>query len=298
LTFQAVRLDNPWARNPHYRKHGGIVKKGWLIGCGIAGILGVVVCAGVGYLIYQGVALAFTLTQPVVDASDTFLGLVGQGKTAEAYAATASGFRAQHDEASFTAAAKQVGLTDYASVSWNTRNRTNDEGNVAGTVTTKQGGTTPIAIQLVNEGGSWRVVTVRYGGVELADVMKSVAQKAVPADEELRRLATETLLDFNQAVKAGDFTAFHGKVSAPLQQKFTAQQLQDSFQEFIDKKIDIDGIKDVAPQLDAPAAINNAGVLTVKGHYPTRPNQVRFALEYVREAAGWKLLSINVKVGE
>jgi len=143
------------------------MKKGWLIGCGVAGVVGLLLCGG---LIYLGVTAIFALTKPVVDASDGFLGLLGQGKTADAYAAAASGLRAQMSEADFTAAVKQVGLDDYASASWNSRSINNQEGAVEGAVTSKKGGTTPTAIRLVYEQGVWKVVGVRYGDVELTDV--------------------------------------------------------------------------------------------------------------------------------
>ena len=145
-------------------KIGAAMKKGWLIGCGVA-ILVIALCAGLGTMFVAGI---FGLTQPVVDASNEFLALLGQGKIGEAYASTADGFRAQQDESSFTAAVKQLGLTEYASASWQSREINNNEGSVEGTVTTKGGGTKPIAIRLVKENGKWKVVSVRYGGVDLA----------------------------------------------------------------------------------------------------------------------------------
>jgi hypothetical protein len=146
------------------------MKKGWLIGCGVAGVVVLVLCGGLVGLIYYGVTEVFALTKPVVDASDDFLSLLGQGKTAEAYASAASGFRAQMSETDFTAAVKKVGLDDYASASWSNRNINNQEGSVEGAITSKKVGATPAAIRLVYEQGTWKVVSVRYGGVELTDV--------------------------------------------------------------------------------------------------------------------------------
>src|SRR5262245_14267630 len=94
------------------------MKKRSLIGCGIAGILGIGACAGLVALLVGGV---FALTRPVVDASEQFLVLLGQGRIAEAYASAADSFRAQQDEASFAVAVKQLGLGDFSSVSWHSR---------------------------------------------------------------------------------------------------------------------------------------------------------------------------------
>src|SRR5262249_49717206 len=183
------------------------MKTGWWIGGGTAGILGMGLCAGLGALFVGGI---FALTQPVVDASEQFLALLGQGKIAEAYASAADGFRAQQDEATFTGAVKQLGLTDYSAVSWHNRQVENQEGTAEGTVTTKSGGTKPVSIRLVREGGKWTVVGVRYGGVELVTLN---ARPPVPPAAELERMVAEALLGFNQAVRARDFTAFYGQLS-------------------------------------------------------------------------------------
>jgi hypothetical protein len=157
------------------------MKAGWLIGCGIAGVLGVGLCAGLVALFVVGI---FALTRPVVDASEQFLALLGRGQIAEAYASAADGLRAQQDEASFTGAVHQLGLTEYSSASWHSREIENQYGTAEGTVTTKSGGTKPVFVRLVWEGGKWAVVGVRYGGVDLMTVK---APPPVPPAAELER---------------------------------------------------------------------------------------------------------------
>jgi hypothetical protein len=288
-----------------------------LIGCGIAAVLGIGLAVGLGVVLVRA---ALAMTQPVVDSSEQFLALLGQGKTAEAYASTADGFRAQQDEASFTAAVKQLGLTDYSTVSWHSRQFENQEGAVEGTLTTKQSGTRPVVVRLVQEGGTWKVLGVRYGGVDLAamkvppplppeadvkrnDVAVPPAVRVqhptpVPPEAELERMVAEALLDFNQAVRAKDFTALYGKVSDELKKVTTPELMRQAFQEFLDKDVDISPINGLKPRLAPPAAINGRGVLAVEGHYATRPSPVRFRLQYVEEHDGWKLTTIWVGVGK
>ena len=110
------------------------------------------------------------MSQPVADVSEDFLALISQGEVAEAYASASEGFRAEQDEASFTQAVKQLGLTDYSSVSWDSRQVENREATVEGIVTTKGRGTYLVSIRLVYEGGRWAVAGVRYRGVELAAI--------------------------------------------------------------------------------------------------------------------------------
>ena len=268
------------------------MRKRWLIGFAIAGCLGIGLCVGLGVLFVGGI---FALTRPVVDESEKFLTLLGEEKIAEAYASTADGFRAQQNETSFTEAVRQLSLTDYASVSWHNRQIENDEGAAEGIVTTKSGQTKPVSIRLVREGGKWSVVGVRYGGVELASIK---APSPAPPKEELERMAAEALLSFNQAVHARDFTAFYRQLSEVWKKETTPQRLQTSFQEFLDKNVDIGPIKDVKPQLASLAVVNDRGKLMVAGHYPTQPSQVRFKLEYANERSCWKLTGIAVSVGE
>ncbi|HEY1375771.1 MAG TPA: hypothetical protein VGF55_03220 [Gemmataceae bacterium] len=260
------------------------MKKTLLIVGGAAAVLGGGLVLFVGGL--------FALTRPVVDASEQFLALLGQGRVAEAYASAAGGLRARQDEASFAAAVKQLGLGDFASVSWHSRQIENDNGTADGTVTTKGGGTRPVSVRLVRESGRWAVVGLRYGLVELESV------RPMPPTAETERMAADALLAFNGAVRAKDFTAFYGTLADVWKKQTAPQQLQATFREFIDKDIDIGAIKGTKPRLAPPPAVNDKGVLVVAGEYPTRPAPVRFELEYVPERGGWKLMGISLSVGK
>jgi len=256
----------------------------WIVVGGISA-MGLLACLGV--VLVAGI---FALTRPVVDASEQFLGLLGQGKTAEAYALTAEGFRAQQDEASFAGAVKQVGLTEYVSASWHSRQIDNNEGSTEGTVTTKSGTTKPVSLHLVKERGKWAVVSVRYGGLELAS-------PTLPSKAEVERMVAESLLGFNDAVRSKNFVPFYGKLSELWKKQTTPERLQKTFQEFVDKGIDIGPIKNLTPHVSPSPALNDRGVLQVAGRYPTQPSQVRFELEYAQERGHWKLFGISVEVG-
>src|SRR5439155_15954864 len=93
-------------------------------------------------------------------------------------------------------------------------------------------------------------------------------------------------------------TAFYGMLADLWKKETTPQRLQKTFQEFLDKDIDIGAIKDVKPRVAPPTAVNDKGVLVVAGHYPTQPFRVRFELEYARERGGWKLTGIAASVGK
>lgn len=256
---------------------------------GIVCIMAIGLCVFTGFLVFS----VKTMTQPVVAASEQFLVLLAEGKTDEAYASTADSFRGQLDEASFRTAVRRLGLTEYASASWHNRRFHNQEGAVEGTVTTKNGGAKPVSIQLVHEDSEWKVIAVRYGGVDLG---AAKAPLPVPTSTELERMTTDALLDLNEAALSGEFTALHGTLSDLWKHQITPQQLQAHFQELVDLQLDIGVIRNVKPQFSTPPEVNDLGLLVVAGHYPTQPSRLTFKLEYLPELGTWKLAGIAVRV--
>jgi hypothetical protein len=134
-------------------------RKAWLICGGVVLVLGL--CAGVvviGFISLFG--WVFAATREAAEAADQFLALVAQDKMAEAYNSSAAGLRVRQSQEAFAADVKRLGLLDYASSSWPVRNIVNDEAKLEGTITTKSGGTIPLTVTLVKEGGTWRVLSL------------------------------------------------------------------------------------------------------------------------------------------
>jgi hypothetical protein len=263
----------------------------WVIGCCVAAFLGTGFIVAAVVFVVVGV---FVLTRPLVDTSEQFLVLLGQGKSAEAYALTASSFRAVRDESSFTRAAQELGLTECSSVSWHNRQIRNQDGLAEGTVRTSNGSSMPVFVQLTRENGKWVIVGLSYGGRELT----SAGRPPVPGGEELQGMVAEALLEFNRAVQSKDFTAFYDRLSLVWKKQTSPERLAQDFKVFIDKQIDIGPIKNFKPQM-APATIkDDDGMLVVTGHYATEPEQVRFELEYSHEGSNWRLSGISVRFGK
>src|SRR5262245_31699970 len=237
---------------------------GWIA----ASVLGIGLCTAAGVLF---VGKIFAMTQPVVDASEQFLALLGKGQFAEAFASTAESFRAQQDEAAFTKAVKQLDLFNYSSVSWHSRQIDNQEGTAEGTVINNTGTVKPITVRLIHEGSKWAVVGVRYGGIDLVSISSKMR---VPHMAEREQMVTEALLNFNQAMQQKDFTAVHATLSETWKKEITPKQLQRAFQEFIDQEINIGPIKDLKPRLMPRPLINDKDMLVVTGSYATQPSQV------------------------
>lgn len=115
-------------------------------------------CLGFLSLAVSILALVMALTRPVVEAGETFLGQLSQGKFHEAYTGLAPSSQKQLDEARFKDYAVACKVDQYASASWSSRKIENDRGYLSGRFTTRSGESFPIDIFLIKEGDAWRIL--------------------------------------------------------------------------------------------------------------------------------------------
>ncbi len=123
------------------------------------------------------------------------------------------------------------------------------------------------------------------------------SKKEVPSDAEMQEIVKTTLLDFNDALQAGDFTDFHSRVSKFWQKQITPDRMKQTFQVFIDGRTNISAISSMDASFTSSAKIQKqAGIslLDVKGEYPTSPIKTTFELQYMPEGKEWKLFLIKV----
>lgn len=269
----------------------------WKKGCLIA----VVALLALGALV---VAVVFYATSGAVEAADEFLEAVGRGDLDAAYQQTAPAFQAQQDRAAFERVIGQLGLTEFASRSWSSRSIEGSRAELDGTVTTRAGDAVPLRMTLIKAEGVWRVFSLS-GEQAGAAVLEPGEERpsapppaAVPAAEDLAALATESVLALNRGIAEKDFTSFYDSISKLWQPQTSAAELAGAFQVFVDREIDLSGVAQVEPVFEPQPEIDPEGALRLSGYFPTTPVRVFFGLRYVREAAGWKLLGIQVDLKE
>jgi len=124
------------------------------------------------------------------------------------------------------------------------------------------------------------------------------AQNKVPSERGLEALVKATLLTFNDANVTGNYEVFHAKLSKPFREQFSVERLARRFQEFSKKHVDFDIVAALKPAYDPAPKVDGDGKLLVKGSFPTEPLQVYFNLEFIPSDGEWKLIGINVKVGD
>lgn len=120
---------------------------------------------------------------------------------------------------------------------------------------------------------------------------------AVPSEAQLQDLTRTTILDFNSAIKSGDFNNFHRTVSKPFQKQASPEKMADAFKAFTEANIDFDEVSTLQATFSPPASIQRtSGVkhLQLLGYYETSPRRMKFDLKYIPEGKEWKLIAIEV----
>ncbi len=245
-------------------------------------------------LIAAILGLVFWLTSGAVNSGEAFLAQLGKGETEAAYESTAAQFKAQTSLEEFRQFVQGMGLDHYASAFWANRSVDNEQAKLEGSIKTSEGGTVPLTMTLVKEGGAWRVLHITGSA---AGVTSSGSGKTSPSDEEASRMVRETMTDFKAALDAGDFTAFHSKVSNLWKAQSTPDMLRRSFQSMIDRRAGFGAVAVADPTFSDAPSIDKDGLLNLDGYFAAadHPN-VNFELEYIYEHPTWKLFGIHVSL--
>lgn len=129
-------------------------------------------------------------------------------------------------------------------------------------------------------------------------ISKADASKGeIPSENELQEMAKTTLLDFNEAIQDEDFTTFYSNISRLWQKQTTPDKLKDTFNVFIEKKVDFATISSLDANFSSnPRVDDSKGFkeLVLDGRYNTSPLPTKFTLKYTPEGREWKLTGIVV----
>ena len=235
-------------------------------------------------------------------AAESFLSLIEDGRTHDAYLATASPFREAQDEATFVKFMQRLDIRNYSLEPWRDRMLERwDQAFFRGTLDQRpwydDPRTLPFRLDMLKEAGEWKVVSFTGRGRVLVGAGAWFSQ--IPNDEDLGEMSRDTFLAFDRAVKAGDFAEFYENMSLAFKIGVPLFQLQAAYQRFIDNEIDVSGVADLEPVFDKLPSINRSrdlgDVLVVSGYFPTAPSPIPFVLRYRYEHPRWALYKFLVK---
>lgn len=120
----------------------------------------------------------------------------------------------------------------------------------------------------------------------------------IPEDDELQEMTQKTLVEFNDGVLADDFTDFFQTISKLWQRQSSPAKLKNTFQDFIDKKIDIGAVRTMEANFTSKPRVDDSKgfkELILEGKYSTSPLPTYFELKYTPEGKSWKLTGISVE---
>ncbi|MEZ5850771.1 MAG: hypothetical protein R3D68_09010 [Hyphomicrobiaceae bacterium] len=118
----------------------------------------------------------------------------------------------------------------------------------------------------------------------------------LPAEGEQIRLVHETMDIFIEGMKAKTFHALWEHSSLLVQRKFTPQQIDEIFKDFL--KIPVTGkpLQSLVPIFSVEPEAKGENAFRVQGYYATQPQNVSFDITYAREGLGWKVAAIHVRI--
>lgn len=111
-------------------------------------------------------------------------------------------------------------------------------------------------------------------------------------------LIRSTLLTLNDADRSGNYTVLRDLASPRFQSENTDADLAGHFKDLRRRQIDLYAVALEAPHLTAPPALDDDGMLELKGFFPTRPLRIKFNLKFQDVSGHWRLFAISVGTPE
>ena len=112
--------------------------------------------------------------------------------------------------------------------------------------------------------------------------------------EQALYLIRSTLLTLNDANRTGNYTVLRDLAAPDFQAGNTAADLAQNFIDLRRRKFDLFTVALAAPQLTAPPALDDHGMLRLTGFFPTRPLQINFDLLFQNTGGQWRLFGIAI----
>ena len=126
---------------------------------------------------------------------------------------------------------------------------------------------------------------------------KKIPSKIVVTKDETIKLIKNNMQVFALSVKEKDMTKFYDNISDYWQKRTSVEELNKTFDPFIQSGIDLTLLKNMQPIIDRGTKVTDKKDLYIVGHYNTKPSVVRFKQTYrYQKKGGWKLVEFFVEV--
>ncbi len=237
-------------------------------------------------------------TSGMKTTADDFFGAVKQQDMTKARSYLSEEFKASTNEVALKEFLSRSALLNFKEASWSERSVNGDRGELNGSITTETGGHIPIKLIFVKEKETWKIYGLQKptAGLQSSEPVQQTASTpvapstpSIPNNEEQIALARQSMHDFAISLKNKDMEYFRTTISKIWQSQYSTAQLNEAFGKVLQANLDLTVVDPIKPVLDGDAKMNENGVLTIKGHYPTKPSKLSFECNYVYEGIAWKL---------
>ncbi|MDP3901427.1 MAG: hypothetical protein Q8Q37_00415 [bacterium] len=234
-----------------------------------------------------GVMVALKSTDGPKDAANEFLELARDGRIQEAFDLYAS--ESVKEKISFTNFEQTLApFKNYDDLSWSAVSVSGDAADLEGVVTFADNIDFSLTMSFSRESEQWKVKAFNYK-------VKLSTPNSLPSESELTKLVNDSMRLFVDAVNEDDYDDFYDEIASLWKNQITADQLKESFKQFVPLKDEIVFIKSSEPVFTDDADIVDS-ILKVSGYYKSDDTTVAFELDYLTEGKNWKLIRINVKM--
>jgi len=238
------------------------------------------------------ITAVFYFTSGLVDTADAFFTAVKQKDIVKARSYLAEDFKASTDEKALTEFLTKGAILDFKEASWSNRHISGGRGELDGSITTESGGAIPIKMVLVKEKDAWKIYAIQK---PTAGLQSSNTAPTIPGPTDQVALVKQSMHDFLVSIEKKDMTHFRSTVSALWQKQHTTEKLNQAFKPIMDANANWTVLENFAPILSSEPTLDADGVLSIKGHYPTKPSKVYFEQTYIYEGLAWKLIGFNIE---
>ena len=99
---------------------------------------------------------------------------------------------------------------------------------------------------------------------------------------------------FVASIRKKNISELYASFSLTFKKEFTQAQFNNAFKPFLAQNINLNSDLSLKPKLTESPTLNENGILTFQGVYPTSPEKINFKLKYIKEQGAWKLLHVEV----
>lgn len=250
------------------------------------------VVIGIVAVFVLAVGVIFFISRDMVKTGDKFFLALKENNISQAYSYLSEDFRSGTNDNEFRDFIARNSISSFKESSWSKRSISGGRGVLNGSISTNSGGVIPLKLSFVKGEKGWEIYSIEKPSSGFQEETATHSIPSGPQQIEMIRMASK---EFAIAVKNKSMADFYKIFSSMFKQQFTVEKMDEIYKPFYGLGIDLLVLEEYAPVFDKKPTIDEDGVLTISGYFPTQPNKFFFDQTYIYEGLGWKLIGYSVK---